>query len=71
MTSIDNEQNNQSLHCITLSIMVLLLIVQVLLLGYLSWSTSPNRTEIGHLGATIYLGHTGKFDVFQNFLLGI
>jgi hypothetical protein len=45
--------------------MVLLLIVQTLLLGYLSWSTSPNRTEIGHLGATVYFWHTGKFDVFH------
>jgi hypothetical protein len=45
--------------------MVSLLIVQSLLLGYLSWSTSPNRTEIGHLGAAVYFWHTGKFDVFH------
>ncbi|MDR0610887.1 MAG: glycosyltransferase family 39 protein, partial [Planctomycetaceae bacterium] len=65
MTSIDNEQNNQAPHRVTLSLMVLLLIVQALLLGYLSWNTSPNRTEIGHLGATVYFWHTGKFDVFH------
>jgi hypothetical protein len=45
--------------------MVLLLVIQALLLGYLSWSTSPNRTEIGHLGASVYFWHTGKFDVFH------
>jgi hypothetical protein len=45
--------------------MVFLLIVQALLLSSLSWSTSPNRTEIGHLGALVYFGHTGKFDVFH------
>jgi hypothetical protein len=58
MTSIDYVQNNHSPLRIILSItttrMVLLLIVQALLLGYLSWSTSPNRTEIGHLGASVY-----------------
>lgn len=45
--------------------MVLLLCIQATLLGYLSWSTSPNRTEIGHLGAAVYFWHTGKFDVFH------
>ncbi|MDR3109792.1 MAG: glycosyltransferase family 39 protein [Planctomycetaceae bacterium] len=44
---------------------VLLLVVQALLLCYLSWSTSPNRTEVGHLGAAVYFWHTGKFDVFN------
>ncbi|MDR2406535.1 MAG: glycosyltransferase family 39 protein [Bacteroidales bacterium] len=69
MTSIDHVQNKHSQYRIALSItatiMVLLLIVQTLLLGYLSWSTSPNRTEIGHLGASVYFWHTGKFDVFH------
>ena len=46
-------------------LMVLLLCIQAVLLGNLSWSTSPNRTEIGHLGATVYFWHTGKFDVFH------
>ncbi|GHT23345.1 hypothetical protein FACS189419_07160 [Planctomycetales bacterium] len=41
------------------------LLLQALLLGYLSWSTSPNRTESGHIGAMVYLGHTGHFDVFH------
>lgn len=45
--------------------MVFLLCIQAVLLGYLSWSTSPNRTEIGHLGAAVYFWHTGKFDVFH------
>ncbi|MDR2705661.1 MAG: glycosyltransferase family 39 protein [Planctomycetaceae bacterium] len=66
MTSIDNVPNNHRITLlITTSIMVLLLTVQALLLGNLSWSTSPNRTEIGHLGATVYFWHTGKFDVFH------
>ena len=42
-----------------------LLLMQALLLAYLSWSTSPNRTEVGHLGAAVYLWHTGMFDVFH------
>ncbi|MDR1269673.1 MAG: glycosyltransferase family 39 protein, partial [Planctomycetaceae bacterium] len=42
-----------------------LLFIQAVLLTYLSWSTSPNRTEIGHLGATAYFWHTGKFNVFH------
>ena len=46
-------------------IFIILLLTQVSLLVYLSWSTSPNRTEAGHLGAAVYLWHTGKFDVFH------
>lgn len=42
-----------------------LLLLQGGLLAYLSWSTSPNRTEVGHLGAAVYFWHTGKFDVFH------
>jgi len=41
------------------------LLLQALLFAYLSWSTSPNRTEVGHIGAAIYIWHTGKFDVFH------
>jgi hypothetical protein len=43
----------------------ILLFIQAVLLAYLSWATSPNRTEIGHLGAAAYFWHTGKFDVFH------
>jgi len=46
-------------------ILVLLLFTQTILLVYLSYSTSPNRTEVGHIGAAVYLWHTGKFDVFH------
>lgn len=42
-----------------------LLCIQGVLLGYLSWRTSPNRTEIAHLGASVYYWETGKFDVFH------
>jgi len=45
--------------------LVILLFFQASLLAYLSWSTSPNRTESGHIGAAVYLWHTGKFDVFH------
>ena len=47
------------------AIPIALLLIQALLLAYLSWSNSPTRTEVGHLGATVYLWHTGKFDVFH------
>jgi hypothetical protein len=45
--------------------LVALLFTQSSLLAYLSWSTAPNRTEAGHIGAAVYLWHTGKFDVFH------
>ena len=45
--------------------LLLLLIIQTSLLAYLSYSTSPNNTEVGHIGAAVYLWHTGKFDVFH------
>ncbi len=44
---------------------VALLLFQAGMLAYLSWSTSPNRTEVGHIGAVAYFWHTGKFDVFH------
>ena len=47
------------------AILVTLLLIQALLLAYLSWATSPNRTEVGHIGAAVYLWHTGEFDVFH------
>ena len=47
------------------AIPIALLLVQALLLAYLSWATSPNRTEVGHIGAAVYIWHTGKFDVFH------
>ena len=43
---------------------VLLLISQVTLLIGLNWQTSPNRTEEGHFGASVYLWQAGRFDVF-------
>ncbi|MGL6197132.1 MAG: ArnT family glycosyltransferase [Thermoguttaceae bacterium] len=51
--------------CLIVTIMAFLLFLQGGLIGYLSWSTSPNRTEIGHVGAMVYFWHTGKFDVFH------
>lgn len=39
--------------------------VQLLLLAFLSWNTSVNRTEVGHLGAAIYFYETARFDVFH------
>lgn len=44
---------------------VALLLIQASLLAYISWNSSPNRTEIGHLGAAVYLWNFGKFDVFS------
>jgi len=45
--------------------LVALLLIQTLLLAHLLWSNSPNRTEVGHIGAAVYLWHTGKLDVFH------
>jgi len=46
-------------------ILVTLLFTQASLFAGLSWSTSLNSTEVGHIGATVYFWHTGKFDVFR------
>ena len=42
-----------------------LLCIHALLLGWLGWVTSPNRTEVGHMGATVYFWKTLRFDVFN------
>ena len=46
-------------------ILAVLLLVQASLLAYLSWATSPNRTEVGHIGAAVYFWNFYKFDVFH------
>jgi hypothetical protein len=43
----------------------LLFFVQVLLLVLLSYQTSYNRTEVGHLGAAVYFYKAFRFDVFH------
>jgi hypothetical protein len=50
---------------IRLVYILFLFFAQALCLVYLSWHTSPNRTEVGHLGAMAYFWHTGKYDVFN------
>ena len=40
-------------------------VIQVVLLAILSWQTSLNRTEVGHLGAAVYFFKTKQFDVFH------
>jgi hypothetical protein len=42
-----------------------LLMAQALLLGWMGWTLCPNRTEVGHMGATVYFWHTLRFDVFH------
>jgi hypothetical protein len=44
---------------------VSLLLVQVVLLVALNWRTAPNQTEVGHMGAAVYLWNAGKFDVYH------
>jgi hypothetical protein len=43
----------------------LVLIFQLVLLCILSYQTSLNRTETGHVGASIYFYKTFRFDVFH------
>jgi len=47
------------------TILVALFLAQTSLCAYLSWSASPNCTEVGHIGSAVYLWHTGKLDVFH------
>ena len=42
-----------------------ILALHVLLLYVLSWFTSLNRTEVGHLGSAVYFHETFRFDVFH------
>jgi dolichyl-phosphate-mannose-protein mannosyltransferase len=44
---------------------ICLLSAQVILVGWIGWRTSPNRTEMGHMGATVYFWQTLHFDVFH------
>lgn len=44
---------------------VFLLSVQGLAVGWIGWATCPNRTEVGHMGATVYWYRTLGFDVFN------
>lgn len=44
---------------------VLLLFTNALLVGWMGWTTSPNKTETAHMAATVYLWHTLRFDVFH------
>ena len=44
---------------------IALLAIQTVLLAVLSWQTSINRTEAGHVGASIYHYKTFRFDVFH------
>ena len=48
-----------------LPIVLLLILIQAVLIIRLDWSTSPNRTEMGHMAATLRLWKTGTFDVFH------
>jgi hypothetical protein len=50
---------------IRLPLLFLVLIVQAFLLLRLDWLTSPNRTEIGHVAASLRLYETGQFDLFH------
>lgn len=65
MSENEPKEDGVSKNPICRFIMVALLLVQASLLAYLSWSTSPNRTEVGHLGAAVYLWNFHKFDVFN------
>lgn len=50
---------------IRLPLWVLALIVQAFLLLRLDWTTSPNRTELGHMAASLRLWETGEHDLFH------
>ena len=41
-----------------------LLCLQSVMVGWVGWCMSPNKTEVGHMGAAVYWWHTLRFDVF-------
>lgn len=47
------------------SFVIVVLLSQAVLLCVLSWLTSLNRTEVGHLGASVYFYETFRLDVFH------
>lgn len=42
-----------------------LLFVYALLVAWIGWATTANKTEVGHMAATAYWWHTFRCDVFQ------
>jgi hypothetical protein len=50
---------------IRLPLLLLMLLVQGFLLLRLGWLTSPNRTELGHIAASLRVWETGTFDLFH------
>ncbi|NQT15338.1 MAG: hypothetical protein HQ582_21460, partial [Planctomycetes bacterium] len=42
-----------------------LLFINAVLVGWIGWASSPNKTETGHMAATVYFWHTLHFDVFH------
>jgi hypothetical protein len=46
-------------------LLTLALVVQALLLLQLAWTTSPNRTELGHMAAALRLYETSRADLFH------
>ncbi len=47
------------------SSVALLLSIQALLVGWICWRASPNKTEVAHMAAAVYFWHTHCFDVFN------
>jgi len=56
---------SQKFHDIRTPLLVLALIVQASLLLRLDWTTSPNRTELGHIAAAMRFYETGDYDLFH------
>lgn len=46
-------------------VITLLLFINALLVGWIGWVSSPNKTETGHMAAAVYVWHTLRFDVFH------
>lgn len=46
-------------------IVALLLSIHALLVGWIGWGMCPNKTEVGHMAASVYFWHTLRFDVFR------
>ena len=44
--------------------LVVLFFIYILLVGWIGCSMAPNKTELGHMAATVYFWKTLRFDVF-------
>jgi hypothetical protein len=65
MNDIVVQRVSTGLRCWHRTVIGLLFAISTVLLVWIGWETSPNRTETAHMAAGLYSWHTFRFDVFN------